>query len=51
MLFYCSPVLNYLVFNVTLFLERAPFVFTDEMAFVMGGKGGTLFKNFEDYCT
>ncbi|EGR27401.1 phosphatidylinositol- -diphosphate 3-kinase, putative [Ichthyophthirius multifiliis] len=31
--------------------ERAPFVFTKEMAFVMGGKDGTLFKKFEEYCT
>lgn len=32
-------------------LERAPFVFTQEMAFVMGGKEGKLFKQFEEYCT
>jgi phosphatidylinositol-4,5-bisphosphate 3-kinase len=26
-------------------------VFTEEMAFVMGGKDGKLFKQFEEYCT
>ncbi|KAL4497869.1 hypothetical protein ABPG72_000624 [Tetrahymena utriculariae] len=31
--------------------ERAPFVFTEEMAFVMGGKDSAEFKNFTDYCT
>lgn len=31
--------------------ERAPFVFTEEMAFVMGGRDGKLFKKFESYCT
>lgn len=33
------------------FLERAPFVLTKEMAFVMGGREGNLFKKFEEYCT
>lgn len=27
--------------------ERAPFVFTEEMAFIMGGREGKLFKKFE----
>lgn len=31
--------------------ERTPFVFTEEMAFVMGGKDGKLFKKFESHCT
>ncbi|KAL4490435.1 hypothetical protein ABPG72_002645 [Tetrahymena utriculariae] len=31
--------------------ERAPFVLTKEMAFVMGGKDGNLFRKFEEYCT
>lgn len=31
--------------------ERTKFLFTLEMAFVMGGKDGKLFKKFEEYCT
>ncbi len=31
--------------------ERAPFVFTEEMAVVMEGKKSDKFKEFEDYCT
>ena len=30
--------------------ERTAFVFTEEMAYVMGGKGSNDFKNFEEYC-
>ena len=30
--------------------ERAPFVFTDEMAYVMGGKEGEKFGFFENLC-
>jgi phosphatidylinositol-4,5-bisphosphate 3-kinase len=26
-------------------------VFTEEMAFVMGGREGKLFKKFEEHCT
>ncbi len=36
---------------IYIYIERAPFVFTKEMAFVMGGKDGTLFRKFEEYCT
>ena len=32
-------------------LERAPFVFTEEMAFVMGGKDGKYFKTFVEFCS
>ncbi|CAD8121098.1 unnamed protein product [Paramecium sonneborni] len=31
--------------------ERTPFVFTQEMAYVMGGVQGQNFKRFEDFCT
>jgi phosphatidylinositol-4,5-bisphosphate 3-kinase catalytic subunit alpha/beta/delta len=31
--------------------EKAKFVFTEEMAYVMGGKGARLFNKFEEYCT
>lgn len=31
--------------------ERAPFVFTEEMAYVMGGITGVEFKRFEFFCT
>lgn len=31
--------------------ERDPFVFTPEMAFVLGGKDAANFKTFEDLCT
>lgn len=30
--------------------ERAPFVFTPQMAFVLGGSGSPLFKEFEQLC-
>ncbi|CAD8171964.1 unnamed protein product [Paramecium pentaurelia] len=31
--------------------ERTPFVFTQEMAYVMGGVQGHNFQRFEDFCT
>ena len=31
-------------------LERSPFVLTEEMAHVMGGKTGKAFKTFEEFC-
>ena len=36
---------------IRLFLERAPFVFTEEMAFLMGGREGEDFLLFQKYCT
>ena len=30
--------------------EQAPFVFTPEMAHVMGGKSGAMFRKFEELC-
>ncbi|KRX10773.1 Protein kinase-like domain [Pseudocohnilembus persalinus] len=30
--------------------ERTPFVFTEEMCYVMGGTGGELYKSFEEMC-
>lgn len=31
--------------------ERAPFVFTPDLAYVMGGRGGVLYKRFVQLCT
>lgn len=33
-----------------LIIERTPFVFTEEMCYVMGGTGGELYKSFEEMC-
>jgi phosphatidylinositol-4,5-bisphosphate 3-kinase len=30
--------------------ERAPFVFTPDLAFVMGGKGSPMYQKFEETC-
>ena len=34
-----------------IFTERDPFVFTPEMAYVLGGRDHANFKTFEEYCT
>ena len=44
-------ILNTLLNKQFYLLERAPFVFTEEMAYVMGGKQADKFKTFMDLCT
>jgi phosphatidylinositol-4,5-bisphosphate 3-kinase len=39
------------IINFFILKERAKFVLTEEMAFVMGGREGDLFKKFQTDCT